>query len=58
MKDVKGYTYESALKEEKELEEKIRAELDSLGKPELMAVVKYYAAVTSIRLAIAAFEGK
>lgn len=27
MKDVKGYTYESALKEEKELEEKIRAEL-------------------------------
>ena len=58
MKDVKGYTYESALKEEKELEEKIRAELDSLGKPELMAVVKDYAAVTSIRLTIVAFEGK
>lgn len=57
MKDVKGYTYESALKEEKELEEKIRAELDSLGKPELMAVVKDYAAVTSIRLAIAVYEG-
>ena len=57
MKDVKGYTYESALKEEKELEEKIRAELDSLGKPELMAVVKEYAAVHSIRLTIAVYEG-
>ena len=57
MRDVKGYTYESALKEEKELEEKIRAELDNLGKPELMAVVKDYAAVTAIRLAIAAFKG-
>lgn len=39
MKDKLVYTYEEALKEEKELEEKIRAELDSLGKPELMAVV-------------------
>ena len=57
MKDVKGYTYESALKEEKELEEKIRAELDSLGKPELMSVVKDYAAVHSIRLTIAVYEG-
>ena len=57
MKDVKGYTYESALKEEKELEEKIRAELDSLGKPELMAVVKDYAVVHSIRLTIAVYEG-
>lgn len=56
MKDVKGYTYELALKEEKELEEKIRAELDSLGKPELMAVVKDYAAVHSIRLTIAVYE--
>lgn len=58
MKDVKGYTYESALKEEKELEEKIWAELDNLGKPELMAVVKDYAAVHSIRLTIAVYEGK
>ena len=58
MRDVKGYTYESALKEEKELEEKIRAELDNLGKPELMAVVKDYAAVHSIRLTIAVYEGK
>lgn len=57
MRDVKGYTYESALKEEKELEEKIRAELDNLGKPELMAVVKDYAAVHSIRLTIAVYEG-
>lgn len=57
MKDVKGYTYESALKEEKELEGRIRAELDSLGKPELMAVVKDYAAVHSIRLTIAVYEG-
>ena len=40
MKDKLVYTYEEALKEEKELEEKIRAELDNLGKPELMAVVK------------------
>ena len=56
MKDVKGYTYESALKEEKELEEKIRAELDSLGKPELMAVVKDYAAVSTIRRTLAALE--
>lgn len=58
MKEKLSYTYEEALEEEKELEGKIRAELDSLGKPELMAVVKDYAAVTSIRLAIAAFEGK
>jgi hypothetical protein len=58
MKDVKGYTYESALKEEKELEEKIRAELDSLGKPELMAVVKDYAVVVAMRLTIGTFEGK
>lgn len=43
MKDVKGYTYESALKEEKELEEKIRAELDSLGKPEMWNDVQQYA---------------
>ena len=40
MKDKLSYTYEEALKEEKELERKIRAELDSLGKPELMAVEK------------------
>lgn len=58
MKDKLSYTYEEALEEEKELEGKIRAELDSLGKPELMEAVKDYAAVTSIRLAIAAFEGK
>ena len=58
MKDVKGYTYEEALKEEKELEGKIRAELDILGKPVLMAVVKEYAAVHSIRLTIAVYEGK
>ena len=57
MRDVKGYTYESALKEEKELEGKIRSELESLGKPELMAVVKDYAAVHSIRLTIAVYEG-
>lgn len=57
MKDVKGYTYEEALKEEKELEGKIRAELDILGKPVLMAVVKEYAAVHSIRLTIAVYEG-
>lgn len=56
MKDKLSYTYEEAL-EEKELEEKIRAELDSLGKPELMAVVKDYAAVHSIRLTIAVYEG-
>lgn len=55
---MSGYTYESALKEEKELEEKIRAELYSLGKPELMEAVKEYAAITAIRLAIAAFKGK
>ena len=42
MKDVKGYTYESALKEEKELEGKIRAELDILGKPVLMAVEAHH----------------
>ena len=48
MKDKLVYTYEEALEEEKELEGKIRAELDSLGKPELMAVVKDYAAVHSI----------
>ena len=57
MKDVKGYTYEEALKEEKELEGKIRAELDILGKPVLMAVVKEYAAVSTIRLTIAVYEG-
>ena len=57
MKDVYGYTYESALKEEKELEEKIRTELYSLGKPELMAVVKDYAAIFSIRMTIAVYEG-
>lgn len=58
MKDVKGYTYESALKEEKELEEKIRAELDSLGKPELMDVVVDYAGAVTIRLTIGTFVGK
>lgn len=56
MKDVKGCTYESALKEEKELEGKIRAELDILGKPVLMAVVKEYAAVSTIRRTLAVFE--
>lgn len=40
MKDKLVYTYEEALEEEKELEGMIRAELDSLGKPELMAVVE------------------
>ena len=58
MKDKLSYTYEEALEEEKELEGKIRAELDSLGKPELMAVVKEYAAVTAISLTIAAFKGE
>nr|DAR90904.1 MAG TPA: hypothetical protein [Caudoviricetes sp.] len=57
MKEKLSYTYESALKEEKELEEKIRDELYSFGRPELMAVVKDYAAVHSIRLTIAVYEG-
>ena len=47
MKEKLSYTYEEALEEEKELEGKIRAELNSLGKPELMAV----------RLTIAVYEG-
>ena len=42
MKEETNHVYELAKKEEKELEGKIRAELDSLGKPELMAVVKDY----------------
>ena len=58
MKDKLSYTYEEALEEEKELEGKIRAELDSLGKPELMAVVKDYAVVVAMRLTIGTFEGK
>ena len=57
MKEKLSYTYEEALEEEKELEGKIRAELDSLGNPELMRVVKYYAAVHSIRVTIAVYEG-
>ena len=57
MIDVKGY-YEYTLKEEKELEEKIRDELDSLGNPALMAAVKEYATVTAMRLVIETFEGK
>lgn len=57
MKVETNHVYELAKKEEKELEGKIRAELDSLGKPELMAVVKDYAAVHSIRLTIAVYEG-
>lgn len=56
MKDKLSYTYEEALEEEKELEGKIRAELDSLGKPALMAVVKEYAAVSTIRRTIAVYE--
>lgn len=56
MKDKLAYTYEEALEEEKELEGKIRAELDSLGKPELWDIVKEYAAVHSIRLTIAVYE--
>ena len=56
MKDKLVYTYEEALEEEKELEGKIRAELDSLGKPELMAVVKDYAATYAIRRILAVFE--
>lgn len=56
MKGMKGYSYEEALDEEKELEGKIRAELDSLGKPELMAVVKEYAAVSTIRHTLAVFK--
>ena len=58
MKEKLSYTYEEALEEEKELEEKIRAELDSLGKPELMAVVKDYAVVVATRPIIGTFEGK
>ena len=45
MKEKLSYTYEEALEEEKEL----------VGKPELMAVVKDYAAVHSIRLTIAVY---
>nr|DAE05158.1 MAG TPA: hypothetical protein [Siphoviridae sp. ctZ1O5] len=58
MKEKLSYTYEEALEEEKELEGKIRDELDSLGKPELMAVVKDYAVVVAMRLTIGTFEGK
>lgn len=43
MKDKLSYTYEEALEEEKELEGKIRAELDSLGKPEMWNDVQQYA---------------
>ena len=57
MKEETNHVYELAKKEEKELEGKIKAELDSLEKPELMAVVKDYAAVHSIRLTIAVYEG-
>lgn len=56
MKDKLSYTYEEALKEEKELERKIRAELDILGKPVLMVVVKEYAAVSTIRRTLAVLE--
>ena len=58
MKEKLSYTYEEALEEEKELEGKIRDELDSLGKPELMAVVKDYAVVVAMRLTSGTFEGK
>ena len=43
MKDKLSYTYEEALEEEKELEGKIRAELDSIGKPEMWDDVQQYA---------------
>lgn len=43
MKDKLSYTYEEALGEEKELEGKIRAELDNLGKPEMWNDVQQYA---------------
>ena len=56
MKEKLSYTYEEALEEEKELEGKIRDELDSLGKPELMAVVKDYAVVSTIRRTLAVLE--
>ena len=54
MKEKLSYTYEEALEEEKELEGKIRAELDSLGKPELWDIVKNYATAFAVRIAIEA----
>ena len=56
MKDVKGYTYEEALEEEKELEEKIRKELEEIGKLELWQDVKQYAVAFAIRLPLKAFQ--
>nr|DAT03100.1 MAG TPA: hypothetical protein [Caudoviricetes sp.] len=43
MKEETNHVYELAKKEEKELEGKIRAELDSLGKPEMRNDVQQYA---------------
>ena len=43
MKEETNHVYELAKKEEKELEGKIKAELDSLGKPEMLDDVQQYA---------------
>ena len=43
MKEETNHVYELAKKEEKELEGKINAELDSLGKPEMWDDVQQYA---------------
>ena len=43
MKEETNHVYELAKKEEKELEGKIRAELDSLGKSEMWNDVQQYA---------------
>lgn len=43
MKEETNHVYELAKKEEKELEGKIRAELDSIGKPEMWNDVQQYA---------------
>lgn len=43
MKEETNHVYELAKKEEKEPEGKIRAELDSLGKPEMRNDVQQYA---------------
>ncbi len=56
MRGVKGYTYESALKEEKELEVKIQKELEEIGKLELWQDVKQYAVAFAIRLSLKTFQ--
>lgn len=43
MKEETNHVYELAKKEEKELEGKIKAELDSLEKPEMWDDVQQYA---------------